>query len=202
MTVERKVEASPLFPREVGLFCHAYNAWEHFVKHVLDAGEGEPWSWGVLIPALQAALDAGQRADLHDQGRKASPDDVPADLATLWPAFLELVATAVEKGTSLRWYYEGKQQPGDGPYTVFAPSGVLACLDEDRVRTGFFPFKGELPAGTPGPDRPYWLFFKCWEKVQRRYQRAQQQGQIVTEEPAFRNLMQKVPGPAEWERLK
>jgi hypothetical protein len=96
MNVGRKVDVAPLCRRALDLFRSAHEAWCHLTKHVLDAREA--WSWAVLIPALQAALAAGERDGWHGQARTGSADKVPADLAAVWAAFLDLVAAAAEQG--------------------------------------------------------------------------------------------------------
>lgn len=201
MTIGRKVDATPLCRRELGLFCNAHNAWEHFQKHVLDGGES--WSWGILIRPLQAVLDAGRRADLYEKARIGSPARVPDELAEIWSRFLQLVAAAAEQGVKRGWYWEEKPKPGDGPYKVFAGSGILTCLDEERLRTGFLPFKGELP---PGPqsakDRCYQLFVECWKKVRFMYQRTQQDNRLVNAPAVLHELMRKVLAQVAWEKLK
>jgi hypothetical protein len=200
MTIERKVDANPLCRRPLGLFSNPYEAWDHLVRHVLEAREA--WNWGVLIPALKAALDTGRRADLHGQARNARAEEVPADLAAIWPAFLELVAAAVEQGIKLEWYWEEEKSPEEGPYRAFASNGILAYLDDEVLRTGFLPFKGELPPGGSEQDRRYKLFCRCWERVQFKYQRAVQQRRIVQAPAALKALMCKVPDQAAWQRLR
>ena len=157
----------------------------------------------MLIPTLCAALDAGRRADLHQQARHASPDRIPTDLANLWTTFLELVAAAVEQGAKLEWYWEETGTLAcDGPYRVFTASGIFAYLDDDMVRTGFLPFKDDLPAERSERVRGYELFARCWEKVQQRYQRAVQEGRLVQASTALLALMRKVPDLVTWEHLK
>jgi hypothetical protein len=199
MTVGRKVDVSPLCRRELDLFRNAWEAWAHLTKHVLDAREA--WSWAVLIPVLQTALDAGRRSDLHEQARAASADAVPEALAAVWTAFLDLVAAAAEQGMKLGWFWEEQSGP-EGPYRIFAHSGILACLDDEAVRTGFLPFKGELPAGGDDRDRRYRLFYRCWERVQQKYQRALQARRLVEAQDSLRELMRKVPDLPTWERLE
>jgi hypothetical protein len=201
MSTGRTVDASPLCRGELDLFANMHEAWDHLVKHVLDASEA--WSWAVIIPTLQAPLDAGRRADLHRRARQASAEAVPADLAAVWEAFLELVAAAVERGVTLKWFWEERSRPsGEGPFRVFAGSGILAYLDEEVVRTGFLPFKGDLPAAESERLRRYALFIRCWEKVQHKYQRAAQAGRLVQAPDALRALLLKVPDLVEWERLR
>src|SRR5262245_52149796 len=145
MSIDRKVDATPLCQGELELFTNEHNAWSHLEKHVLDAREC--WSWGVLIPELQAALDSGRRADLHTLARTSAADNVPADLTVVWATFLELVAGAAEWGAKREWYWEETPNPGEGPFKVFARMGILTYLDDAFVRTGFLPFKDDLPAG-------------------------------------------------------
>jgi hypothetical protein len=69
------------------------------------------------------------------------------------------------------------------------------------VRTGFLPFKGELPDGGDGRERRYQLFYRCWERVQQKYQRALQAGHVVRAPAALGELMRKVPDRPAWEQL-
>jgi hypothetical protein len=200
MTAERKMDATPLCGRDLVLFASPGEGWAHLVKHPLDAREAG--SWAVLIPALQATLDAGRRADLYERARAASAEQVPADLAALWAAFCELVAVAVEQGIRLEWFWEERPSHGDGRYRAFAANGILAYLDDEVVRTGFLPFKGDLPAGGDEQLRRYQLFFRCWEKVQWKYQRAAQEGRVVRAPAALEALMRRAPDLDTWRRLK
>ncbi len=201
MTTWRKVTAAPLFPHDLDLFCNAYNAWEHMVKHVFGAGES--CHWGVLIPALQSVLSAGQRDRLRDLASGASPDGVPLELTGIWPAFLKLVAAATKGGVQRGWYWEEEPTPGDGPYKVFAPSGILTCLDSTRVRTGFLPFKDDLPSGlVRDQDRRYQLFQECWKKVRFKYKRALQGGRVVDVHTALDRLMREGMDQATWEGVQ
>jgi hypothetical protein len=200
MTTGRKVEAAPLFARPLDLFASGHDAWSHLVKHVLN-NRGEFGSWGILIPDLQAALDAGRREELYDRARSGSPDRVPAELRTVWPAFLDLVAAAVEQAVRREWYWEERSGPEPGTVRAFAASGILAYLDGTVVRTGFLPFQEGLPPGcVTDLDRRYQLFYECWRKVRFKYQRAQQDGRGVRESAAMRDLMQKVLNRLAWEK--
>jgi hypothetical protein len=77
------------------------------------------------------------------------------------------------------------------------------CLDDDRVRTGFLPFKGELPPGlTSDLDRQYHLFVACWRKARHLYQRSLQDRRFVTAPAALHELMRKVPDRPAWEKLR
>jgi hypothetical protein len=199
MTAERKVNAAPLCRRELGLFCNKHEAWAHLVKHVLGAREA--CGWAVLIPALRAPLSAGRRAELQALAREGSPERVPNELAPIWGAFLELIAAAVEQAARLGWFWEENPVSEEGPYRAFAASGILAYLDYDFVRTGFLPW-GELPAGGCERDRRYQLFYRCWQKVRRKYYQTKEGPRGVQAPPTFEALMRKVPAPAEWEQLK
>ena len=96
----------------------------------------------------------------------------------------------------------GDAQPWDGPYKVFASTGILTCLDDDRVRTGFLPFKGSLPVGLASEqERRYELFAACWKKVRFIYRRAQQSGRLVSAPAAMQALMRHVPSQSAWEAL-
>jgi hypothetical protein len=191
MTTGRKVEAAPLFSRPLEMFVTQEEAWAHLVKHVLNY-QGEFGSWGILIPELQAALDAGRRQDLYDKARASVPDRVPPELETIWPAFLDLVSTSVEQGVRKEWYWEERPGAEPGTIRVFAYSGILAYLDSTVVRTGFLPFRDDLPPGcVTALDRCYQLFLACWRKVRLKYRRAQQEGRFVRAPTAFQNLMRK-----------
>ncbi len=202
MTITQKVDATPLCQRELDLFVNAHGAWAHLLEHVFHAAESG--NWGVLIPELKVVLDARQRDTLHRQARQSDPEKVPEDLQAIWTTFLTLVAAAVETGTTLDWYWEEKpQDPVDGPYRVFSPSGILAYLDEAVVRTGFLPFKGDLPPElVTENDRRYQLFCACRRKVLFKYQRARQEGRFVSAPSALTALMGKVLDQSVWEKVK
>jgi hypothetical protein len=200
MTIERKVDVAPLFRHGLGLFCNAYNAWEHMTKHVLDARES--YQWALLIAALRGHLDASARVRLHEKARDGSPDKMPVELADIWSAFLGLVADAAEEGVKRGWYWKETSNVGDGPYKAFATSGILTCFDGEFVRTGFLPFKGELPPGAAcEQDMRYRLFVQCWRKTRFFYDRAVQERRFIEAPDELRRLMSKVPGQAEWEHL-
>src|SRR4051812_40965732 len=116
MSLDRKVDARPLCTEPLRLFADKFNAWGHFTTHVLKVPEGEPWSWAVLLPALQAALDARKRETLYATARQASAEAVPAELTDFWKDFLRLVVEGVEKGMKLKWYWTEQPNPGDGPH--------------------------------------------------------------------------------------
>jgi hypothetical protein len=125
-------------------------------------------------------------------------------LKTIWPAFLDLVVAGVEQGMKKEWYWEVQlgPKPEPGPIRTFASSGILAYLDQTVVHTGFLPFKDGLPPDCATPvDRRYRLFFECWRKARLKYRRAREEGRLLQETTALKELMQKVLDREAWEKL-
>src|SRR5438105_3343556 len=107
MATDRTVDVEAICDRPLPLFVNGHNAWEHMRSHGLGMqNNGEEQGWGLLLPALQGELTAGQLAELRDVARATNLDPGHARLGPIYTQFLDSIQGGVERASRLNWYWE------------------------------------------------------------------------------------------------
>lgn len=201
MAMERTVDVEEICDRPLQLFVNGYNAWDHMRDHGLGMRKkGEEQGWGLLLPALQSELIAGQLSDLRDVARATDLEPEHGRLGPIYIQFLDAVQRGVERAARLNWYWE--ESPGsDCRWSTFGHKGILAHLDEDYVRTGYLPEHDPSKwTGSTG-DPCFRLFQACLLRVQAKYNRAVKGGRIENIQPALATVLRSGLTEVEWATL-
>src|SRR5438046_5976553 len=102
MAMERTVDVEAICDRPLQLFVNGNNAWDHMRDHGLGMRKnGEEQGWGLLMPALQSELVAGQLPDLRDVARATNLDPDHARLGPIFTQFLDSIQRGVERASRL-----------------------------------------------------------------------------------------------------
>jgi hypothetical protein len=201
MAMERTVDVEAICDRSLQLFVNGNNAWDHMRDHGLGMrNNGEEQGWGLLLPALQSALAAGQLPDLRDVARATNFDPGHARLRPIYTQFLDSIQHGVERASRLNWYWE--ETPGsDCRWSTFGHEGIVAHLDEDYVRTGYLPEHDTSKWSGITGDACFRLFQACLLRVQAKYNRAVKSGRIEKVQAALTTVLRSGLTEAEWAAL-
>lgn len=201
MTTERTVDVEAICERPLQLFVNGNNAWDHMRDHGLGMrNNGEEQGWGLLLPALQSELVAGQLPDLRDVARATNLDPGHARVGQIFTQFLDAIQRGVERASRLSWYWE--EAPGsDCRWSTFGPEGIVAHLDEDFVRTGYLPEHDPSKWTGNTRDACFRLFQACLLRVQAKYNRAVKSRRIENVQAAFVTVLRSGLTDAAWVAL-
>jgi hypothetical protein len=198
MPDERTVDVEAICDRPLQLFVNANNAWEHMRDHGLGMRKnGEEQGWGLLLPALQSELVAGQLPGLREAARATTFDPGHPRLGPIYTQFLDAIQQGVERASRLHWFWE--EAPGsDCRWSTFGHEGILAHLDDDYVRTGYLPEHDTSKWGASAGDACFRLFQACLVRVQAKYNRAVKSGRIEKVQAALAKVLRSGLTEAEW----
>jgi hypothetical protein len=201
MPTERTVDVDAICGRPLQLFVSAYNAWDHMRDHGLGIRQrGEEQGWGLLLPVLQDEMDAGKLQDLQDLARVTNLDPDHARLGPIYKQFLRSIQQGVERASRLNWYWE--ETPGSScRWSTFGHEGIFAHLDEEYVRTGYFPEHDSSKWSERTGDARFRLFQACLLRVQHKYNRAVKAARIESVQPSLMTLLRSGLTEADWATL-
>jgi hypothetical protein len=206
MCTGRMVDIEPLGNRPLELFVNSYNALQHLHDHALGGRtpHGEEHGWRLLLPALQAEMDAGHIDRLREMARGARADVLPPRLAPIYQQFLDRMEQTVEGAVALQWHWE-EAPGGECRWSTLGHDGIFAHLDDDYVRTGYLPEKDPDAWSDPAAERNarYRLFLACLRRIQGKYNRNVRSNRIVSGSisTAFAQLLQRGLTEAAWSAL-
>jgi hypothetical protein len=201
MATERTVDVDTICDRPLQLFTDENNAWGHMRDHGLGIrNKGEEEGWGLLLPALQKELNAGQLPDLQTAARRTNYDPDHARLGPIYREFLDSIQYGVERASRLNWHWE--ESPGsECRWSTFGHEGIVAHLDEDYVRTGYLPER-DRSKWTGGRGNPcFRLFYACLRRVQEKYNRGVRSRRIEKVAPALETVLRCGLTETDWAAL-
>ncbi|HEY7428765.1 MAG TPA: hypothetical protein VH682_31330 [Gemmataceae bacterium] len=203
MATEWMVDVDMICDRSLQLFTNENNAWDHMRVHGLgmrNGRNGEEQGWGLLLPALQSELTAGQLPDLRDVARATNFDPDHARLGPIYMQFLDSIQHGVERASRLNWFWE--DAPGsDHRWSTFGREGIFAHLDEDYVRTGYLPEHDTSKWSGGTGNACFRLFQSCLRRVQFKHDRAVKSRRIEKVQPALEKVLRSGLTEAEWTAL-
>jgi hypothetical protein len=203
MSTARTVEVEAIHQRRsLQLFVNGNNAWMHMRDHALGIRKaGEELGWGLLLPSLRVALDANRFGTLRDQSRATDRDPGHPPLSLIYNEFLDRVQQSVERASRLGWFWE--EHPGaDCRWFTFSPESIIACLDEDFVRTGYLPEHDPSRWSGGVGDPCFRLFQASLARVQAKYNRAVDSGRIQSIHPALAAILRSGLSETAWSALR
>jgi hypothetical protein len=198
MTTERRVHVEEICERPLQLFVNGNNAWDHMREHGLGMrNNGEEQGWGLLLPALQTELAAGQLSGLREVARGTNFDPGHDRLGPIYIQFLDSIQHGVERASRLNWYWE--EVPGsDCRWSTFGHEGIVAHLDDDYVRTGYLPERDTSKWSGNTGNACFRLFQACLQRVQARYNRAVKSRRIEKVQAALATVLRSGLSEAQW----
>jgi hypothetical protein len=202
MTTGRAVDIEAISRRRsLRLFVNGNNAWTHMCDHALGIRKaGEEQGWGLLLPSLQSELNGNRLTSLRDQSRATDANPGHPPLSLIYDDFLDRLQRSVERASRLGWFWE--ERPGsDCRWFTFSPEGIIACLDEDFVRTGYLPENDPSRWSGGVGDPCFRLFQASLVRIQTKYNRAVNSGRIQSIQPAFGMVLRSGLTEAAWRAL-
>lgn len=192
------MQVESITKRSLQLFTNEHNAWGHMRDHGLGIrNNGEEQGWGLLLPALQAELSAGQLTQLRNVARATECDPEHSRLGPIYGEFLDSIQQDVERAARLRWHWEEKSDSGYC-WSTFGHDGIVACLDEDYVRTGYLPEHDTSKwQGNKGNAR-FRLFQACLRRIQAKYNRGVRSKRIEKVQAELENLFRSGLTESDW----
>ncbi len=198
MKTDIRAGTADLCGRNIELFETAYNAWNHMIDHVLGRRSNqEEEGWRLLIAELDSGLAVDGAVALRSLASSGRVESPPTKLLPVYRGYLDLAKKAAEQAVDREWYWEEKSG-AEGRWKAFSTWGILVYLDEDFLRTAFLP---AVQAAGGFVKTPYDLFRACLKRVQRKYNRARDSGQVEREPTPLRELLNSGLDEEAWKRV-